>query len=170
MGVSGCGKSAVAAGVAERLLLRAVDGDVLHAPAAVAKMRAGVPLTDADRWPWLDRVGATLADTAASPDGVVVACSALRRAYRDRLRAASPGLQFIFLDGPETVIAERLAQRRDHYMPPALLSSQLLTLQRPGADEPDVMHLDIAQPLRALVEQACAKVAGANAPQREPST
>ncbi|RYY65724.1 MAG: gluconokinase [Comamonadaceae bacterium] len=156
MGVSGCGKSAVAAGVGRMLGLRAIDGDDLHAPESVAKMRAGTPLTDDDRWPWLDRVGAALADTGASPAGTVIACSALRRAYRDRLRAACPGLQLVFLDGDAEIIAGRVGERRDHYMPPALLASQLKTLERPGSDEPDVTRLDIAQPLSDVVAQACA--------------
>lgn len=162
MGVSGCGKSAVADGVARQLRLRAVDGDDLHAPEAVAKMRAGVPLADTDRWPWLDRVGATLADAAASPAGAVVACSALRRAYRDRLRAACPGLRFVFLDGDEALITARLEDRRGHYMPPSLLATQLQTLERPGPGETDVLRLDIAQPLATVVEQASTALAGAD--------
>jgi gluconokinase len=167
MGVSGCGKSAVADSVAKRLGLLAVDGDDLHAPASVAKMRAGQPLTDEDRWPWLDRVGATLGDAVASPAGTVVACSALRRAYRDRLRAACPGLRFVFLDGDAAIIASRMAARRDHYMPPSLLASQLQTLERPGSDESDVIRLDLAEPLSTIVDQACAaltKGSGAAAP------
>jgi len=86
----------------------------------------------------------------------VVACSALRRAYRDRLRAACPGLRFIFLDGDAAIIAERMSQRRDHFMSPSLLASQLQTLERPGADEPDVLPLDVAAPLSTVVDRACA--------------
>lgn len=155
MGVSGSGKSALAAGVAARLGWRAVDGDDLHAPEAVAKMRAGTALTDADRWPWLDRIGAALADGAASSGGVVVACSALRRCYRDRLRLACPGLRFVFLDGDSALIAARLNHRQGHYMPAALLASQLQTLEHPDASEADVVHLNIALPLETLVEQSC---------------
>lgn len=155
MGVSGCGKTAVATGLADRLGWRAVDADNLHSPEAVTKMRAGLSLVDADRFPWLDRVGAVLAEAAAQGQGVLVACSALRRVYRDRLRAACHGVNFIFLDGSRELIAERMAQRRDHYMPTSLLESQLLTLERPGADEPDVLHLRIDRPLSALVQQAC---------------
>jgi gluconokinase len=160
MGVSGCGKSAVANGVAQHFAWRAVDGDDLHSPDAVAKMRAGTPLTDADRWPWLDRVGATLADTAHGGSGTVVACSALRRTYRDRLRSACPGVRFVFLDGDAALIATRMGQRQGHYMPTTLLTSQLNALERPGPDEPDVFRMDIAQPLATLVAQTCAVLAG----------
>jgi len=170
MGVSGCGKSEVAAGVAQQLGWRAVDADDLHSPQAVAKMRAGQALNDDDRAPWLNRVGAVLAasSTAASTaadtanTGMLVACSALRRIYRDRLRAACPGLRFLFLEGERSVLAARMAQRPGHYMPASLLDSQLQTLERPGADEPDVLRLDIDQPLHTLVQQACTAVRQAN--------
>ncbi len=155
MGVSGCGKSAVATGLAGVCGWRAVDADDLHTPQAVAKMRSGQALDDADRLPWLDRVGAVLASGAAGGHGVVVACSALRRVYRDRLRAACPGVHFVFLDGSRELIAERMARRQDHYMPTSLLDSQLQTLERPAADETDVVHVDIHQPLLAVVQQAC---------------
>lgn len=155
MGVSGCGKSAVATGLAGAFGWRAVDADDLHSPQAVVKMRAGQPLEDADRFPWLNRVGAVLTEGAASQQGVVVACSALRRVYRDRLRAACPGLRFVFLDGHRALIAERMARRRGHYMPASLLDSQLQTLERPGVAEPDVLHVDIDQPLNAVVQQVC---------------
>jgi gluconokinase len=149
MGVSGTGKSTVAEGVARALGLACIEGDDLHSPANVEKMRQGTPLTDADRWPWLDRVGAALADAS---------CSALRRVYRDRLRAACPGLRFVFLDGCENLIAARMRQRSGHYMPTTLLTSQLQTLEHPGADEvaTDVTRLDIAQPAEALVQAAIA--------------
>jgi gluconokinase len=158
MGVSGTGKSTVAEGVARALGLACIEGDDLHSPANVEKMRQGTPLTDADRWPWLDRVGAALADAAAAPAGAVASCSALRRVYRDRLRAACPGLRFVFLDGCENLIAARMRQRSGHYMPTTLLTSQLQTLEHPGADEvaTDVTRLDIAQPAEALVQAAIA--------------
>lgn len=151
MGVSGCGKSAVADGLGAALGLPVVDGDHLHTPEAVAKMRAGTPLTDADRWPWLDRIGAAL---AAPPEGCVVSCSALRRAYRERLRAACPGLRFVFLDGDAALIGARMQARQGHYMPAALLASQLATLERPGPDEADVHRVDIGVPLAEVVAAA----------------
>jgi carbohydrate kinase (thermoresistant glucokinase family) len=156
MGVTGCGKSSVAAGIAAELGLACVDGDDLHDPASVAKMRAGLPLTDDDRGPWLDRIGARLARAAEAPGGVVIACSALRRDYRDRLRAAATDVRFIFLDGPHALILSRLERRTGHYMPVGLLDSQLRTLERPGADEPDVLTLEIAPLVATLVEQAVA--------------
>jgi gluconokinase len=154
MGVCGCGKSAVATALAGQFGWRQVDADDLHAPEAVAKMRAGQALVDADRFPWLDRVGAVLAKAAADGQGILVACSALRRVYRDRLRAACPGVRFIFLDGSRELIAARMAQRQDHYMPTSLLDSQLRTLEPPGANEPDVLRIDIDQPLTAVAQQA----------------
>lgn len=156
MGVSGSGKTAVAIGLAEATGLRAVDADDLHSPEAVARMRAGHPLSDMDRFPWLDRVGAVLAESAASPQGVVMACSALRRVYRDRLRAACPGVRFLFLDGSRELIAARLSQRSGHYMPASLLDSQLQTLERPGADESDAQRVDIDQPLPTVLQCAAA--------------
>jgi gluconokinase len=154
MGVSGCGKSTVAAGIAGRLGLHFVDGDGLHPEANVARMRAGIPLEDADRWPWLDRIGACLADAERWPRGLAVACSALRRIYRDRLRAAAPGVRFVFLDGAPEVIAGRMAQRSGHYMPPTLLASQLRTLERPGPDERDVQRVAIDAPAATVIEQS----------------
>ena len=100
MGVSGSGKSTVAAGIAEALGLGFIDGDGLHSPESVARMQAGTPLTDDDRWPWLARIAANLADEVQWPAGLVIACSALRRVYRDRIRAGAPGVRFVFLDGP----------------------------------------------------------------------
>ena len=154
MGVSGSGKSTVAAGIAAALGLHFIDGDGLHAPESVARMQAGIALTDADRWPWLDRIGARLADAAQWPPGVAIACSALKRAYRDRIRAAAPGVRFVFLDGPAALIEARMAGRSGHYMPSTLLASQLQTLERPGAEEGDVLRLAIELPTREIV--ACA--------------
>jgi len=144
MGVSGSGKSTLASTLAGELGLRMVDGDDLHLPESVAKMRAGIALQDADRWPWLDRIGHYLANGGASPaQGRIVACSALKRAYRDRIRELAPAVRFVFLDGSPALIRHRMSQRKGHYMQPELLASQLQTLERPQADEPDVMTLDI---------------------------
>jgi len=154
MGVSGSGKSTVTTGIAAALSLDSIDGDALHLPQSVAKMVAGIPLADEDRWPWLDRIGAHLADTEAHPRGLVVACSALKRRYRDRLRSASPGVCFIFLDGAAEVIAARMAGRSGHFMPGTLLESQLKTLERPGPDESDVLHLSIEAPIDSVIRCA----------------
>lgn len=130
MGVSGAGKSTVAAALAKRLGWDFLDADDLHPPANVAKLRSGVPLTDADRAHWLDSVAAWI---EANPRGVV-ACSALRRAYRDRLRSA--GLVFfVHLDPPPAVLRERVGQRAGHFMPATQLPDQLATLQALGPDE-----------------------------------
>lgn len=156
MGVSGCGKSSVAAELAGRLALPWIDADELHSADAVARMRAGIALDDADRWPWLDRVGTQLADRTAWPRGLIVACSALRRVYRDRLRSAVPGLRFLFLDGAPTLIRDRLAARTGHYMPAGLLDSQLRTLERPGPEEADVLRVDIDADVVSIAESALA--------------
>ena len=146
MGVSGCGKSSVGAGLATRLGLNYRDGDDLHPPENVAKMRAGMPLTDGDRWPWLDRVGQVL--LAEAP--VIVGCSALKRAYRDRIRTAAGGpVTFVHLAGSQEVIAARMALRQGHYMPLSLLDSQFAALEPPAAEEAITVSID--QPLEALV-------------------
>ena len=152
MGVSGSGKSTIGAAIADALALRFVDGDSLHSPASVKRMQSGVPLTDDDRWPWLDRIGAELADAVRSPTGVVVACSALKRTYRDRIRAAAPTVRFVFLDGARETIEARMATRSGHYMPTSLLASQLATLERPGRDELDVLALSIERPVAEIVD------------------
>lgn len=154
MGVSGCGKTTMANELAQRLNLRMVDGDDLHHPESVAKMRAGIALQDEDRWPWLDRIGQTLTETDPQNCGRVVACSALKRAYRDRIRQQAAQVCFVFLDGTPELIRQRMLQRVGHYMPPQLLSSQLQTLERPGADESDVLRLDIDACVPALGDRA----------------
>ena len=154
MGVSGSGKSTVAAAIAEKLGLHFIDGDGLHSAANVARMQAGTPLRDEDRWPWLDRIGARLSDAAQWPDGVVIACSALKRAYRDRIRSAAPGVRFVFLDGPAELIRTRMSERTGHYMPGTLLESQLQTLEPPGADETDVQRVGIELPADRVVDAA----------------
>ena len=154
MGVSGSGKSTVAAGIAEALDLHFIDGDGLHSPESVARMQAGTPLRDEDRWPWLERIGRCLADEAAWPRGAVIACSALRRVYRDRIRAGAPGVRFVFLDGSADVIRSRMAGRTGHYMPESLLASQLQTLEPPGEGEPDVLRVEIELPAEAVIGSA----------------
>ena len=152
MGVCGSGKSTVGAALAGRLGLPYADADDLHPPANVTRMRAGVPLTDADRLPWLDAVGAWLASRAGT--GAVISCSALRRSYRDVLRAHVPDAAFAHLHGSPATIAARLAARHDHFMPAALLESQLATLEPLEPDEHGTT-LDVARPVEDLAE-ACA--------------
>ena len=140
MGVSGCGKSSFGAALADRLQIGFRDADDLHPAANREKMAAGLPLTDADRLPWLQQVGATL----NRADALVVACSALRRSYRDLLQDATQGqVRFLHLTAPKAVIAARLAKRQGHFMPPALLDSQLATLEPLSPDE-NGMVLDIS--------------------------
>lgn len=153
MGVAGCGKSSVGAALAERLGVPYCDGDDLHPSANVEKMRQGLPLTDADRWPWLDLVAELLATEAP----VIVGCSALKRAYRDRIRAGAGGpVRFVHLDGSRELIAARMAARTGHYMPLSLLDSQFAALEAPGPDE--ALRVSIDQPLAALVAQIIADV------------
>lgn len=152
MGVSGSGKSTVAAQLAERIGLPYRDGDDLHPQSNVDKMHAGTPLDDADRWPWLDKVAEALVAGARDTGGVVLACSALRRSYRDRLRAGTGGtVRFAFLDVGFAVIEERLKRRAHHFMPQTLLRSQFDTLERPGADETDVMTVPSDGPAEGIV-------------------
>ncbi len=141
MGVSGCGKSTLAAALGQAMGLTMTDGDDLHLPASVNKMQSGVALTDHDRWPWLDKVAACLVSTPVAPAhaGHVVACSALKRAYRDHLRQRVAGLRFVFIQGDIDLLRLRMAQRVGHFMQTKLLESQLSTLETPGADEPDVL-------------------------------
>ena len=134
MGVSGAGKSEVGAALAARLGSRFVDSDSLHPQANVAKMSAGFPLTDEDRWPWLTLVGQELA--RAEADGIVVACSALKRTYRNAIRAAAPSTLFVHLDVGLPLLEGRVASRPGHFMPSSLLASQLETLEPLAADEP----------------------------------
>lgn len=150
MGVSGCGKSVVGAGIAAGLGIGFVDGDDLHPAANVAKMSRGEPLDDADRAPWLDRVGAELAAAGA----LVIACSALKRAYRDRIRAAAGGpVTFVHLAGDKALIAGRMAARSDHFMPMSLLDSQFAALEPPGPEEAAV-SVDIAPPTDQVIAAA----------------
>ena len=149
MGVSGCGKSTVGRALAGRLGLRFIEGDEWHPPRNVALMAAGTPLTDDDRRDWLHALAGQLAQAAAQGQGLVLSCSALKRRYRDQLRAAAPGLRFVHLHGSPDLLAARMATRPGHYMPPSLLPSQLEALEPPGPDENPIL-LDIALPPAAL--------------------
>ena len=150
MGVSGSGKTTVGAALAQRLGVPFADADDFHPPANVAKMSAGTPLTDDDRWPWLDRVAEAL--RAEAP--LVIGCSALRRAYRDRIRAGAGGpVAFVHLAGSKALIGARMAARQGHFMPPALLDSQFATLEPPAPEE-GALALDVAATPEALVAAA----------------
>jgi carbohydrate kinase (thermoresistant glucokinase family) len=153
MGVSGSGKSTVGAALAEALGTPFTDGDDLHPPANVAKMAAGIPLDDTDRWPWLAAVGRALADSG--PAGLVVACSALKRVYRDAIRAEAPTVRFVELDNTPATLAARMAQRPGHFMPPSLLASQLALLEPLASDEPGV-RIPNDEPPATVVERAVA--------------
>lgn len=155
MGVSGSGKSTVAKPLAARLGWPFQEGDDLHPAANVAKMKAGIALDDADRAPWLDAVATWIRGRMTADSGGVVTCSALRRAYRDRLRKAGDGVIFVYLEGSKTVIAERVANRHGHFMPPALLDSQFATLEPPTPNEHPIV-VDIDQPAQRQVSEIIA--------------
>lgn len=144
MGVSGCGKTIVGRCLAGGLGVAFTDADDLHPVANVQKMTAGTPLTDADRGPWLDAVAGEMAASAGGR-GLVIACSALKRAYRDRLRRVAPDLMLVWLTGPASLIRNRLASRTGHFMPADLLESQLAALEPPTADERPIVA-DITSP------------------------
>jgi len=135
MGVSGSGKTTIATGVAQRLGWQVLEGDKLHPPANIAKMSAGTPLTDEDRWPWLSAIAAAIDDWRARGVSGVVACSALKRAYRDILIGPRTDVVLVYLQGSHDLIATRMAARHGHFMPPGLLDSQFATLEEPGEAE-----------------------------------
>jgi len=135
MGVSSSGKSTIAKALAERLGWRFADGDDFHPPANVAKMSAGQPLTDDDRRPWLQAIADEIDRVTSDGHRLVVACSALKRAYRDVLVHGRGDVRIVYLDGSRALIARRMAARKNHFMPPALLDSQFKTLEPPGPDE-----------------------------------
>ncbi len=154
MGVSGSGKSTLGAALAHTIHCPFLEGDDFHAPDAVARMRAGIPLTDEDRWPWLDRLGQAIAAEVANHRTAIASCSALKRSYRDRLRRAIPApVGFVLLDAGPAELLRRLTHRAGHYMPPSLLTSQINTLERPQPDEWAVT-LDACRPPEAACEQA----------------
>ena len=163
MGVSGCGKTTIGDLVARELGVPFLDGDSLHPVENVAKMAAGTPLTDEDRWPWLATVGSELAN--AGDGGLVLACSALRRSYRDAIRDQAPDTVFLHLHGSKEVLARGLEGRSGHFMPPALLDSQLATLEPLEADEAGIV-VDIAAPVDQVVAEALAGIAAVAGPPR----
>ncbi|HMA06721.1 MAG TPA: gluconokinase, partial [Ramlibacter sp.] len=147
--VAGCGKSTVAAGLAQELGALLIEGDEHHPPANQEKMRNGIALQDGDRAPWLDKLGALL---AAAPASAVLTCSALKRSYRDILRAAAPGLRFVHLALSQQQALERVAARGGHFYPPSLVASQFVALEDP-AGEPGVLAADACQPLDQVTQQ-----------------
>jgi len=151
MGVSGSGKSTIGEALARRTGMTFQDGDSLHPPANVEKMRAGIPLTDADRRPWLTAIAKAIDQAAAADTPLVVACSALKRGYRDLLIHDRQDVCIVFLKGTEALIAERMARRRGHFMPASLLASQFATLEVPGPDEPAIA-VDIDQTVDKIVD------------------
>jgi carbohydrate kinase (thermoresistant glucokinase family) len=159
MGVSSSGKSTVGAAIARRLHAPFLDGDGYHPEANVEKMRAGTPLTDEDRWPWLKALAQALHEAADAKGVAVGACSALRRSYRDYMVAeAGEPILFVLLHGPKEVIAERIARRQHEYMPASLLDSQFATLELPEPDE-NVLTLSVVEPVETLAEKVV-KAAG----------
>jgi gluconokinase len=158
MGVSGSGKSTIAAALAERLEWTFEDGDRFHPPSNVAKMSAGHPLTDEDRWPWLQAIADEIDRVCEAGGHVVMACSALKRAYRNILVHGRDDIRIVFLDGSQTLIADRLARRKGHFMPPGLLDSQFKTLEPPqAAERPFIVSIDA--PVAAVVDNIVAQVA-----------
>lgn len=150
MGVSGSGKTSIAAGIAAAHGWTLLEGDSFHPPANIAKMSAGTPLTDEDRWPWLRAIAARAAEIRAVGGSAVVACSALKRAYRDILLSGD-GSILVYLRGSKDLIGGRMQARKDHFMPPALLDSQFATLEEPGADE-NPIAADIAGSKQAVLD------------------
>jgi carbohydrate kinase (thermoresistant glucokinase family) len=152
MGVSGSGKSTVAGALAQSLGWTLAEGDDFHAPANIAKMHAGVPLTDADRLPWLGAIAAWIDDRRRAGEPGIVTCSALKRAYRDLLAGDRPEVLFVYLKGSADVMSRHLAGRKGHFMPASLLSSQFETLEEPGPEEP-VVTVDAARPVGEIVAE-----------------
>ena len=156
MGVTGSGKTTVGAALAGALGVDFVEGDDYHPPENVRRMASGIPLTDDDRVGWLRALATRIRDARDAGAGLVLTCSALKRSYRDVLRAAAPEVQFVFLTGPRALIAERLAERRGHFMPASLLESQLETLEDPASDE-RAWVFDIRESVQSIVDNLVAR-------------
>ena len=156
MGVSGSGKSTIGASFARALGIDFVEGDEYHPAENVNRMAAGIPLTDDDRAPWLRALARRIHEAKDAGTGLVMSCSALKRSYRDILRADVAELRFVFLEGQRALIAERFAGRRGHFMPPSLLDSQFATLEEPSPDE-DAWVCDIREAPQDLVAALVAR-------------
>lgn len=153
MGVSGSGKTTIARGVADATGLEFAEADAFHAPENIAKMEAGTPLTDEDRWPWLQSLAEWMDAKADAGVSTIITCSALKRTYRDVLRDGPPSVDFLHLDGPAEVIKGRMSKREGHFMPTSLLQSQIDTLEALEPDESGIV-LDLRQPPEELIERA----------------
>lgn len=151
MGVSGCGKTTVAAILAGRLGWPFEEGDALHPPANIEKMKAGHPLTDEDRAPWLEKVAEWVDERLDAGESGLITCSSLKRSYRNVINRRGAGVTFVYLHGSREIIAERLAARHGHFMPSSLLDSQFADLEEPSADEPAI-RIDIGPPPSALAQ------------------
>ena len=149
MGVSGSGKTTIGSAAAARLGWQFLDGDDFHPPENVAKMSAGKPLTDDDRWPWLDRLNAELRERETRGESAMLACSALKQAYRDRLSRGLTDWRLVFLDGSFELLRQRMKERKHRYMPASLLQSQFATLEPPA----DAIRIDVAEPFERCVEK-----------------
>ena len=156
MGVSGSGKSTVAGLLAGRLGWELAEGDDMHPPANIAKMSAGHPLDDEDRWPWLAKIAGWIHEHTRTGRPGIVTCSALKRSYRDVLRG--DGVKFVYLAGTHNQIAARLIARQGHYMTVGMLHSQMATLEPPTADEDDAIRVDVAGSPHAEAEQIITKL------------
>jgi gluconokinase len=155
MGVSGCGKTTVASRLAQRLQWQFVEADAFHSAANIEKMRAGIPLSDEDRRPWLDAIATWITAARAQGTPCIVACSALKRSYRERLARGAEDVRFVYLRGELETVAARMAGRTGHYMPVSLLKSQFEALEEPGSDE-DPIVLSIDSPVEALLDEIVA--------------
>jgi gluconokinase len=162
MGVTSCGKTSVGEGLARELNCPFIEGDRLHPPSNIAKMSAGTPLNDVDRWPWLEIIGKAMKTECDKGHGVIASCSALKKTYRQKLaEAAGRPITFVFLHGSRDLLAARMAMRKGHFMPISLLDSQLATIEAPGPDE-NALHLDVILPVDELVKRAKAYLTSAN--------
>jgi gluconokinase len=157
MGVSGSGKTLIGEALARSIGGRFIEGDRYHPPANISRMASGQPLRDEDRWGWLDAIAGEIEEADRAGATLVVACSALKRAYRDRLRAASERILFIYLEVSRDTAAARVAARRGHFMPPSLIDSQFAALQPPAPDE-QALYLDAASDPASLVDRALAAI------------
>lgn len=153
MGVSSTGKTSVGTEVAHRLGIKLIDGDDLHPRANIIKMGEGHPLNDKDRAPWLERIRDAAFSLEHKSEVGIIVCSALKKKYRDQIRDGNSNVKFLFLHGSYDVILERMRQRKGHYMKESMLKSQFETLEVPGADEPDVISIDINAPFDEVVER-----------------